>query len=306
MKPLISLQFREAKRQYWPGDELECLYQIDAVESSEITSVEASVLWYTEGKGESDMAVHCFQRRLPGDVAGGDLRMLDRLRTRLPNSPLSYIGVILKLHWCVRVRVFYGKNGHATAELPFQLGQVPEAKLNERPQSESASAGDAASPTGDDDEQRSAAAETPAAPRRPRVIDVDDPAEQEKRALRAQRREARRLRREAAGQEQAAGQEHAAGQETAGQETVATDRAGGNESAAAAADLTRTEPSSTESVAPESVPTAPSEAAPSESARSEAAQSGSAPSESAPGGADKSGAEPAPDTATADRPASDS
>ncbi|HND51871.1 MAG TPA: hypothetical protein PLV92_05725 [Pirellulaceae bacterium] len=301
MKPLISLQFREAKRQYWPGDELECLYQIDAVESSEITSVEASVLWYTEGKGESDMAVHCFQRRLPGDVAGGDLRMLDRLRTRLPNSPLSYIGVILKLHWCVRVRVFYGKNGHATAELPFQLGQVPEAKLNERPQSESASAGDAASPTGDDDEQRSAAAETPAAPRRPRVIDVDDPAEQEKRALRAQRREARRLRREAAGQEQATGQEHAAGQET-----VATDRAGGNESAAAAADLTRTEPSSTESVAPESVPTAPSEAAPSESARSEAAQSGSAPSESAPGGADKSGAEPAPDTATADRPASDS
>ena len=302
MKPLISLQFREAKRQYWPGDELECLYQIDAVESSEITSVEASVLWYTEGKGESDMAVHCFQRRLPGDVAGGDLRMLDRLRTRLPNSPLSYIGVILKLHWCVRVRVFYGKNGHATAELPFQLGQVPEAKLNERPQSESASAGDAASPTGDDDEQRSAAAETPAAPRRPRVIDVDDPAEQEKRALRAQRREARRLRREAAGQEQAtslehaAGQEHTAGEETAGQETMAADRAGGNESAAAAGDLSRTEPSLTESVAPESVPTAPSEPAPSEPATSGVV----------PRGADKSGAEPAPDQATADRPASDS
>ena len=215
MKPLISLQFREAKRQYWPGDELECQYQIDAIDASEITSVEASVLWFTEGKGESDMAVHFFQRRLPGDSAEHDLRLLDRLRTRLPNSPLSYIGVILKLHWCVRVRVFYGKNGHATAELPFQLGQVPESRWNERAREESAALDAAHSTTaGDDDESPGeSSADAQATPRRPRVIDVDDPAEQEKRALRAQRREARRLRREAANQEQGGTHEQSGTQE---------------------------------------------------------------------------------------------
>ncbi|MFO0902949.1 MAG: hypothetical protein U0939_08125 [Pirellulales bacterium] len=125
MKPLISIQLRDGQGPYMPGDELECRYQIDAVDAQELQAVEASVLWYSEGKGEEDLAVHAFQRHVPADIDDRDLRRWNSLTTRLPNSPLSYDGVILKIHWCVRVRVFGFRGKEATAELPFRLGNVP-------------------------------------------------------------------------------------------------------------------------------------------------------------------------------------
>lgn len=125
MKPLISLQLQQARRVFWPGEPLECRYQVDAIPPEEIQSIEASVLWYSEGKGEPDLAVHAFQRRTPADVVDRDLRRLASIETVLPNSPHSYSGVILKIRWCVRVRVFWGKGKEETAELPFQLGDVP-------------------------------------------------------------------------------------------------------------------------------------------------------------------------------------
>lgn len=133
MKPLISLQLSDARREFMPGDELECRYQVDAVDRRDIVAVEASVLWRTEGKGEEDMAVHFFRRRIPSDALEADLRALDSFRTILPNSPLSYDGAILKLHWCVRVRVFVrgGKDGHA--ELRFRLGRVPAGQRLDAP-----------------------------------------------------------------------------------------------------------------------------------------------------------------------------
>ncbi len=133
MKPLISLQLRDVRREFEPGDELECSYQVDAVDPRDIQAVEASVLWRTEGKGEEDMAVHFFRRRVPADAPHGDLRELDTFRTVLPNSPLSYDGAILKLYWCVRVRVFTkgGKDGFA--ELRFRLGNVPAAQRVDAP-----------------------------------------------------------------------------------------------------------------------------------------------------------------------------
>jgi hypothetical protein len=129
MKPLITIQSIESDRVYWPGEEFVCVYRVDAVPATDITAVEASVLWYTEGKGEEDMAVHAFQRRLPADVPHGDLRQLDSIRTKLPNSPLSYNGRIVKIRWCVRVRVFLTRNREALAERTFLLGAVPAARL---------------------------------------------------------------------------------------------------------------------------------------------------------------------------------
>lgn len=137
MKPLISLQLADARRAFEPGDDLECLYQIDAVAPEDILAVEASVLWRTEGKGEEEMAVHFFRRRTPADAPDGDLRPQDRFRTVLPNSPLSYDGVILKIHWCVRVRVFVRPGKDVHADLRFRLGAVPPA---ERPEAAGAGA----------------------------------------------------------------------------------------------------------------------------------------------------------------------
>jgi len=125
MEPLISLTIRNGKKAFQPGDELEYEFQVDAVDAGEIQAVEASVMWYTEGKGDEDIGVHDFHRAVAADLKEGDLRELKRFHTILPNSPLSYDGLILKVHWCVRVRVFLGRGKETFFELPFQLGNVP-------------------------------------------------------------------------------------------------------------------------------------------------------------------------------------
>jgi hypothetical protein len=124
-EPLLSLCIGGGKTHFAAGDELVCEYQIDAVDPSEIQAVEASVLWYTEGKGEDDLGVHFFERRLPADADDGDLRPMRRLRTRLPNSPLTYGGSILSIRWCVRLRLFLRRGREHSIEQPFTLGSVP-------------------------------------------------------------------------------------------------------------------------------------------------------------------------------------
>jgi hypothetical protein len=121
MDPLISLQLREPHRIFHPGDELECEYQIDAIDPQEIQAVEASVLWYTEGKGDEDLSVHFFERRIPSDAEEGDLRPLHRFRTVLPKSPLSYGGQILKIRWCARVRLFLKRGRELCFDQPFTM-----------------------------------------------------------------------------------------------------------------------------------------------------------------------------------------
>jgi hypothetical protein len=127
MEPLLSLCLVGSDGKFAAGDELVCEYQIDAVEAADIQAVEASVLWYTAGKGECDLGVHFFERRLPADADNGDLRPMRRLRTRLPNSPLSYRGAIVSIHWCVRLRLFLRRGREFVTERPFTLGSVPAA-----------------------------------------------------------------------------------------------------------------------------------------------------------------------------------
>jgi hypothetical protein len=127
IEPLLSLCIVAPTRKFAAGDELVCEYQIDAVEPADIQAVEASVLWYTEGKGEEDLGVHFFERRLPADAELGDLRPMRRLRTRLPNSPLSYRGAIVSVQWCVRLRLFLRRGREFVVEEPFTLGSVPSA-----------------------------------------------------------------------------------------------------------------------------------------------------------------------------------
>jgi hypothetical protein len=128
MQPLISLRVGDPRRVWRPGEQLELEYQIDAVAAEEILAVEASVLWYTEGKGDEDLSVLYFERRTANDLAeGGDLRELRKVSVTLPNSPLSYHGAIVKVRWCARVRVFLRGGKESFFECPFQLGAVPAA-----------------------------------------------------------------------------------------------------------------------------------------------------------------------------------
>ena len=131
IEPLISMAILRQSRVFQPGEILECEYQIDAVDVDELQAVEASILWYTEGKGDEDMAVHYFERRVPADVEDGNLRELRRFKTQLPNSPLTYQGAIVKIRWCARVRAFLKRGKQIFFEQPFQLGNVPEVTWDE-------------------------------------------------------------------------------------------------------------------------------------------------------------------------------
>lgn len=121
MEPLISLQLLKPREVYRPGDLLQAEYQIDAVDPLEMVAVEASVLWFTEGKGDEDLGVHFFERRTPADAEDGDLRCLHRFQTRLPHSPLSYAGTIVKIRWCARLRLFLRRSKDLLFERPFVL-----------------------------------------------------------------------------------------------------------------------------------------------------------------------------------------
>jgi hypothetical protein len=123
-EPLVSIALRAYTRIFAPSDELVADFQIDAVDPAEVEAVEASVLWYTEGKGDEDIGVHYF-RRYDGRDDERSLAELRSLTTALPQSPLSYEGRIVKVRWCVRVRAFLARGRSVVADQWFQLGSVP-------------------------------------------------------------------------------------------------------------------------------------------------------------------------------------
>jgi hypothetical protein len=114
---------------FQPGDRLTGRFMIEGTQMRQVRSAELSVLWYTAGKGEEDMAVHHFERFVDDVTKPLDLRLPHRFATVLPPSPLSYDGQIVKVCWCVRVRLYLPQVQEAVAELPFQLGEVSAAAL---------------------------------------------------------------------------------------------------------------------------------------------------------------------------------
>ena len=126
--PRVDIQFDRPHRQHEPRDHLSVRYRIEGCEGERIFAIEHSVLWYTEGKGEEDLGVHFFQRLtdralLPSAIATG------AFTTPLPQSPLSYEGVIVKVRWCVRVRLFFDGSRDFVSEHVFDVGHVPPARM---------------------------------------------------------------------------------------------------------------------------------------------------------------------------------
>ena len=110
---------------YEPGDTLAGEFFVEIDEPEAIRVVEISALWYTEGKGEEDLAVHFFERVANDNGEFVDMRQSQPFTTKLPASPLSYDGVIVKIYWCVRIRVFLTRGREFSGERSFQLGRVP-------------------------------------------------------------------------------------------------------------------------------------------------------------------------------------
>ena len=105
-----------------PGETLSGQYWIESLDASQVKAVEASLLWYTEGKGDEDMAVHEFWRREAADAQLLEPRRPEPFSTTLPNSPLSYQGQLIKIRWwcgppCSRIaaRTWWAKRRSSSA-----------------------------------------------------------------------------------------------------------------------------------------------------------------------------------------------
>ncbi len=128
-EPTITIRFDGNGRAYQPGETLSGGYLLESISPGEVKAVEVSVLWYSEGKGDEDLAVHEFWRRDAEDGALIDAARPEPFSTTLPCSPLSYDGAIVKLHWCVRVRAFLQRGKEVVGQKAFRLGNVPPAKV---------------------------------------------------------------------------------------------------------------------------------------------------------------------------------
>jgi hypothetical protein len=124
--PRISMQFDHPLRQYPAATDLVVLYEVDGVAPGSVRAVERSVLWYTEGKGEEDLGVHHFER-LDDAARVAEALPTGTITVRLPVSPLSYEGVVVKIRWCVRIRLFFATGRDFVSEHVFDVGDIAPA-----------------------------------------------------------------------------------------------------------------------------------------------------------------------------------
>jgi hypothetical protein len=125
--PRVIALFSHADRHYDPLESFEVRYEVEGLDEEPPRALEHSVLWFTEGKGEEDLGVHFFERivaaeRMPPTAPMG------QFSCRLPRSPLSYEGVVVKIRWCVRVRFFFESGRDYVSEHEFTVGLLPPAR----------------------------------------------------------------------------------------------------------------------------------------------------------------------------------
>jgi hypothetical protein len=122
-EPSVILRFDCLDRVYRPGEALSGEFTFVDLPENPAKTLEVSVVWFTEGKGDEDMAVHEFWRTNLEENAV-DLSGPQRFSTILPGSPLTYDGRIVKVRWCVRVRIFFQGGKEVFGQKLFRLGEV--------------------------------------------------------------------------------------------------------------------------------------------------------------------------------------
>jgi hypothetical protein len=123
--PSVRLTLDEPSAHYQPGERLSGRFMVDGTKPWAVRAAELSVLWYTAGQGEEDFSIHYFDRLVDEPGRPLDLRVPRRFATVLPQSPWSYDGQIVKVCWCVRLRLSLLHGQESLTELPFRLGNVP-------------------------------------------------------------------------------------------------------------------------------------------------------------------------------------
>lgn len=129
MEPTVLVRLDSPRTTFQPGETLSGEFHLEGTAREQVRAVELSVLWYTDGKGDQDLHVRHFERWAPetGDVITPG--RVFRFSTVLPKSPLSYDGLIVRIRWCLRLRVFLRDGGEVHEEIPFRLGRTAPARI---------------------------------------------------------------------------------------------------------------------------------------------------------------------------------
>lgn len=129
---------------YEAGGHLKATWRISRIPIEDIQVIELSVLWHTEGKGDEDLQVHHFERFIDHQIQRLGVSGEHPLQCALPLTPLSYHGRLIRVMWCIRLRLFTAGGREIVAEHPFHLVAAgARAKISARMQAEPALADDA-------------------------------------------------------------------------------------------------------------------------------------------------------------------
>lgn len=104
---------------FHPGDEVSGAFVLAGGPPADADSVELSVLWHTTGKGTEDLGVIHYRDWTAADGTLADLPTPGTFAVRLPPTPWSYDGRLVKIAWAARVRVRFAAGGERVEEAPF-------------------------------------------------------------------------------------------------------------------------------------------------------------------------------------------
>jgi hypothetical protein len=116
----IRVEFANGSSRIPAGSMLDGTIQWSVPPTSGTVSGEITVLWQTEGKGDTDRGIVHFE-----EVSGVDTNRI-ALHVKLPLLPLTYQGKLLKIHWLVRVRMKPERGPEAVKDATFTLVAPPE------------------------------------------------------------------------------------------------------------------------------------------------------------------------------------
>ncbi|MGB1927206.1 MAG: hypothetical protein ACPHL6_11775 [Rubripirellula sp.] len=120
-QPAIRLTLCNSDGRYHAGGELTATWRVSRVNVEELQGLEVSVLWHTEGKGDEDLHVHHFQRISKLKLREIGVENDQSIQCVLPATPLSYHGQLIRLSWCVRMRLYLEDGREIISESPFYL-----------------------------------------------------------------------------------------------------------------------------------------------------------------------------------------
>lgn len=116
---------------YVAGQLLHASWRVGRIEQSELESVEVTILWSTDGKGDEDIGVHHFERFQSDQWTTHPPSQPRELQCRLPAAPLSYTGRLICIQWCIRVRAFLTDGREIVTEQPFYVVAAPNERQSD-------------------------------------------------------------------------------------------------------------------------------------------------------------------------------